>query len=215
MNWKTISIALLALMAIVRLAAADAEQVNLIVDKDGELELPYGEQKTVEFVCPWDGAKVPTVLDLQARIDTPRHPPLSGGPIPILTIELNGEPLEGDRLINKPLKSARENPSECVWFVRPKWCLMYAGAWDPPPNSYTPQDGSPVRFILEVGDLLNPKGKNKLAFIYCETLVGSGSGDQAERVPLSTHCRRNNLGDATILFGGMVVRPRKDSDVFK
>jgi len=205
---------LLAIVSIVLfrgIALAQMAPVDLIVDKEGKLELPYGEQKNVEFTCPWESSKIPTVLDFQARIDTPGHIPLTGGPIFILSLELNEETLDSARLLNKPLKSARAKSSECVWFTRPKWALMYAGAWDPPPNDYTPKVGSPTQFVLDVSDLLNAKARNKLTLIYCEVTVSLGADDQ-DRIPLSEHCRRNKLGDATILFGEMQLRPRKDTD---
>ena len=114
MNPKTLIPTPLALILMGAAAFAQNEPVKLIADKSGEMEIPYGEQRTIEFVCPWDGSKIPTVLDFQARVDTPGKAKITGGPVQLLTIELNGDEIEGARLLNKPIRSARERSSECV-----------------------------------------------------------------------------------------------------
>lgn len=193
-------------------AGAQSEPVKLIADSGGETEVPYGEQRTLEFICPWDPVKTPTVLDFQACIHTPGKPKLTGGPALLLTIELNGEPLDGSRLLNKPIKSERKCPSACVWYERPKWGLMYSGSWDPPPNDYTPNIGSPTRFVLEVGDLLKAGEKAKLVLVYCDSMASDEQNDN-EKVTLAEYCRRRGQGNATLLFADMVIRPKKDTDV--
>ncbi|MBI4024199.1 MAG: hypothetical protein HY360_04405 [Verrucomicrobia bacterium] len=211
MNPKTLIPTTLALVLMCAAASAQNEPVKLIADASGEMEIPYGEQRTIEFTCPWDGAKTPTVLDFQARIDTPGKTKLTGGPCPLLTIELNGDALDGERLLNKPLKSARERSSECIWYERPKWGLMYTGAWDPPANDYTPKAGSPTRFVLDVSDFLKAKEKNKLVLTYCDCMVNDEKTG-GENVTLAEYCHRQGHGDATLMFGEMCVRPRKDTD---
>ncbi len=177
------------------------------------MELPYGKQKTVEFVCPWDHTKIPTVLDFKARIDTPGREASSGGPVPLLTIELNGVTVEPTmagskpRLLNKPLKFSRPSGDAPSWFDSSRWALMYAGSFDPPPNDYTPKQGSPVQFVLDVTDLLRSNATNKLALTYFRVMTADADGHS---ITLAEHCHKGGYGDATVLLGGMQLRPRNE-----
>lgn len=194
--------------------ADEPASISLLPAKDKELTLDYGQSHRIEFECPWDILKIPVVLEFTARIDTPPTEASSGGPVLILKIELNGEILkESDengrpRLLNKPLKSKREfKDSDVVWFEKPFWSLMYCGSWDPPSNQYTPFQGSPVQFVIDVTDRLNSKKKNEIVLTYREVLV--------DELTLADACRAGGMGDATIIFGEMTLRPLRNSDMFQ
>lgn len=203
------------LAALVPLAALAGDTVHLLPAKDKELQLPYGETKTIEFVCPWDATKKPTVLEFHGRIDTPSKDASTGGPADLLKIEINGQPLAAEtqdgkpRLLNKPMKSPRDPSirSEVVWFTEPHWALMYCGSWTPPDNVYSPREGSSVRFVLDVSDLVRANATNELVFGYAKSMVGEQT--------LAEHCREMNLGDATVVLGDLQIRPRNESDVFR
>jgi hypothetical protein len=185
------------------------DMIRLHPPTDKDLQLPYGETKKIEFLCPWDATKKPTVLQFDGRIDTPKKDASTGGPVDLLRVELNGRLLDGPRLLNKPLTSPRD-PSirtEVVWYAEPNWALMYCGSWTPPANEYTPKQGSPVRFVLDVTDLIHPNATNTLVLTYPKIMVGEQT--------LAEHCRERGLGDATVVLGELQIRPRKDSDVFQ
>ena len=209
-----IHLALFATLTSCMALANETNSVNLLPSKDKELQLPYAQSQKIEFVCSWDAGKRPTVLEFTARIDTPAKEASTGGPVPLLKIELNGQ-LLGEttesgkpRLLNKPLKSSRDlKTAEVVWFEPPHWALMYCGSSNPPANDYTPHEGSPVRFVLDVTDYVNSKTKNEFVFTYHKTMVGEQT--------LAESCRATGTGEATVVFGEMAVRPRKDSDGFQ
>ncbi|MBI4023402.1 MAG: hypothetical protein HY360_00370 [Verrucomicrobia bacterium] len=114
-----IHIALFAALMPCLVLADDINSINLLPNKDQELQLPYAQSQKFEFVCPWDASKRPTVLEFTARIDTP----------------------------------------------------------------------------------------SKIVFTCHKTMVGEQT--------LAEYCRANGMGEATVVFGEITVRPRKDSDEFQ
>jgi len=205
---KAVLQTLLPLVVCPSLAFAQ-DSIRLIPAKDKELQLLFAATTNLSFVCAWDASKKPTVLEFNGRIDTPTRDASTGGPVDLLRIELNGVLLDGSRLLNKPLTSPRSPliSSEVVWFTEPHWGLMYCGSWTPPDNEYTPKQGSPVRFVLDVSNTIRANATNTLTLTYRKSMVGEQT--------LAEHCRAGGLGDATVVLGELQVRPRKESDAFQ
>ena len=125
-----------------------------------ELKLAQGEKKAFRFVA----GKLPegrdAVLTLRARLDTPKV----AGHTPALRLSLNGTPLGGARLVNKPIRAAARGGQVYSMAAADRLTIYYSPDFESPDTHphYGLLDGvKACEFELRVTDLLRP-GENEL-----------------------------------------------------
>ena len=124
------------------------------------LSLPRGQRTAFTFVLPSLPAGHEAVLALRARLDTPRP----GGHTPALRMWLNGVPLEGKRLVNKPLRILARGGAIYSMVAGDRFTTYYSPDFASPDRH--PQYGltggyKSCEFALCVTDLVR-SGKNEL-----------------------------------------------------
>jgi hypothetical protein len=123
------------------------------------IEVPARESKEFRFTAPATPAGREAILALNARLQTPKI----GGYTPALRLKLNGQVLDGKRVVNK-----EANETLVTGKIKPvaageTFFMYYAPDYESPnkSTSYAPVNGNATRLELRVTDLLKT-GENVL-----------------------------------------------------
>lgn len=129
----------------------------------GEARLVAPETRTWSFQAQPPAASRQARLSLRARIDGP----LKGGSNPWIVVRLNGQPVVGEQLLNKPLTYRMRNGTDASWVRGNRWRIVVSPDFsdalrtDPSVNVGIP-DVDPFTFVWDVGRQLRP-GSNELS----------------------------------------------------
>lgn len=119
------------------------------------------EEQTWRFNLPSWGAEQAVVLELEARLEATR---LAGSTV-ALGLWVNGQVLEPEQLVNKPLTFQTRNGTFLTWFGTMSWRVVYspdfAAADTEETNPYYVLGGRAYRFVFDLTDLVHP-GENRL-----------------------------------------------------
>ncbi|MCK5804536.1 MAG: hypothetical protein KAI66_16985, partial [Lentisphaeria bacterium] len=136
--------------------AAEIQAVN------GELRIPQGKTRTVEFgTVPQNNTTV--LLDITSRLDSEGL----GGSMYFMKLELNGRLIiaarsrKVGRLRNRKLVSPVAPRQPYSWFGNNSWRVLYAPDFKSALKQ-TYYEGNPHRLLLDVTDLTNPAAENRL-----------------------------------------------------
>ncbi|NQT16468.1 MAG: hypothetical protein HQ582_27160 [Planctomycetes bacterium] len=125
-----------------------------------ELRLTQAQTETIRFVSSPPPEERDAVLVLKARLDTPKV----AGHTPALRLLLNGTPLEGRRLVNKPARVASRAGRIYSMAAGDRMTIFYSPDFTSPdahPHYGLTEGIEACRFELRVTDLLHP-GENEL-----------------------------------------------------
>lgn len=131
----------------------------------GENRLLHGESAAWQFDAPADGE---LQLSIDARIEYERL----AGAAPALELLVNGEPIMGSRLANKPGDFLLQNGRGYAYFSPSKqgqpynlWVLFYSpdfSANTQPGSIYQVMSGEPYRYVFDISRLVQPGRSNHL-----------------------------------------------------
>ncbi|MBN2308286.1 MAG: hypothetical protein JXR94_04910, partial [Candidatus Hydrogenedentes bacterium] len=125
-----------------------------------EVRLDQGQVHSFPFACPAVPEGHLGVLCIEARLDHPRV----AGYHPGMRLALNGEPLAGERLLNKPLRVKTRSGRVFSMYAGDRLATYYSPDYVKPDYDahYALMDNvKPCAFELRVGDLLR-EGENTL-----------------------------------------------------
>ena len=130
-------------------ASADLIATNLVIRSgtSATLTFPAREAATAEVA----------LLTFQARLESRRI----GGSTYAMRLQLNGQPLEPEHIINKPCKLTMREGRQLGWFASPGWRVPYAPDFTANEKSKSPistADPEPHRWTFDVTRLLRPAG---------------------------------------------------------
>ena len=138
--------------------AAAKEHVVPLLDA---VEIAQGQESRMTFEAPDVPEGQIAVLRLMARLDFPQV----GGYTPALRLEVNGQGLSGERLLNKKLRQPSRGGDVYSMYSGEQLAAYYSPDFEAPnhDNHYGLQDGVvPCLFELDITDLLK-SGTNELA----------------------------------------------------
>ncbi|OHE79401.1 MAG: hypothetical protein A2107_09725 [Verrucomicrobia bacterium GWF2_62_7] len=123
------------------------------------LSLKVGEKQTVQFTAARPPAGKEVVLSLKARMDNPR---VGGFASAALQLTFNGTPLDGPRLVNKPLQAKAADGRTYSLVMGRGFSAYYAPDFDAvEKSSYAMAGVKACEFELRVTDLVR-EGANEL-----------------------------------------------------
>lgn len=140
---------LLALLLAAAPVWADVVSTNLIIEA--------GASATVKFPSREAATAEVALLTFQARLQSPRI----GGSTYAMRLQLNGQPLEPEHIINKPRQLTMREGRKLNWFASPGWRVPYAPDFTANEKSKSPiaaADPEPHRWTFDVTRLLRPAG---------------------------------------------------------
>ncbi|MFA7004710.1 MAG: hypothetical protein WC429_11770, partial [Verrucomicrobiia bacterium] len=146
---KTLLFTVVTLAGLVATASADLIATNLVIRSgtSATLAFPAREAATAEVA----------LLTFQARLESRRI----GGSTYAMRLQLNGQPLEPEHIINKPRKLTMREGRQLGWFAVPGWRVPYAPDFAANEKSKSPisiADPEPHRWTFDVTRLLRPSG---------------------------------------------------------
>jgi hypothetical protein len=123
------------------------------------VEVPARQSKEIRFDAPAVPAGRDAILVLNARLQTPKV----GGYTPALRLKLNGQIIDGKRVINKEANETLVTGKTKPVAAGETFFTYYAPDYDSPDKStsYAPVNGNATRLELRVTDLLQ-EGENVL-----------------------------------------------------
>jgi len=138
-----------ALVGCIATASADVIATNLVIKAGASatLTFPSREPATAEV----------TLLTFQARLESPRI----GGSTYAMRLQLNGQPLEPEHIINKPRQLTMREGRKLNWFAAPGWRVPYASDFTANEKSKSPSaivEPEPHRWTFDVTRLLRSSG---------------------------------------------------------
>ncbi len=125
-----------------------------------ELELDQGQRKAFTFNAKDTPQSLDAVLVLKARLDTPKV----AGYTQALRLTLNGTPLEGNRLVNKPIRAPSRGGAIYSMAAGSRMATYYSPDFSSPddhPHYGLLKNVSACLFEFRVTDLVKP-GENEL-----------------------------------------------------
>ncbi|MBI5684584.1 MAG: hypothetical protein HZC54_05860 [Verrucomicrobia bacterium] len=137
------------LVGCIATASADVIATNLVVKAGASatLTFPTREAATAEVA----------LLTFQARLASPRV----GGSTYAMRLQLNGQPLEPEHIINKPRTLTMRDGRQLGWFASPGWRVPYApdfAVQEKSKSSISTADPESHRWTFDVTRLLRPSG---------------------------------------------------------
>jgi hypothetical protein len=140
---------LLALLLAAAPVWAEVVATNLVIrpGASAAVTFPAREAATAEVA----------LLTFQARLASPRV----GGSTYAMRLQLNGQPLEPEHIINKPRQLTMREGRKLNWFAAPGWRVPYAPDFTANEKSKSPisaADPEPHRWTFDVTRLLRPSG---------------------------------------------------------
>lgn len=149
------------LVSIIRLAAGEAiaaPAAPAATEIFSHLTLETGAEQTFRFIVEKSPPGKEAVLMVQARMDTPR----AAGYTLALHLSLNGRPLDGTRLVNKPLKATAADGRIHSLVAGDRFATFYAPDFvAADASTYGMAGVKSGEFELRVTDLLR-EGENEL-----------------------------------------------------
>lgn len=142
---------LLALLLAAAPLWADVVSTNLVIRA--------GASATVKFPSREAATAEVALLTFQARLESPRI----GGSTYAMRLQLNGQPLEPEHIINKPRQLTMREGRKLNWFASPGWRVPYAPDFTANEKSKSPiaaADPEPHRWTFDVTRLLRPSGNH-------------------------------------------------------
>jgi hypothetical protein len=156
--------ALGAVLFFCRLSLASSSTVDLIAKET----LAPSDSVVKTFTLP-ESETEDLALELDARMQSKSF----SGSTFVLRVRVNGTPVTGDRLLDKPVTFAMANGKMLTWVDADRWRVVYSPDFDPKRNAVGDEHQilgvSPYHMQLRVGDLLRP-GANRLVLQH----LGSG-----------------------------------------
>ncbi|MDD4871148.1 MAG: hypothetical protein PHR77_11370 [Kiritimatiellae bacterium] len=148
------------LAGFVATASADLIATNLVIKSgtSATLTFPSREPATAEVA----------LLTLLARLESPRL----GGSTYAMRLQINGQPLETEHIINKPAKLTMRDGRKLGWFAITGWRVPYAPDFTTNEKSKSPisiTDPEPHRWTFDVTRLLR-SSSNRLVVIAAPNL---------------------------------------------
>ncbi len=161
------------MMFLMLCSAALAQEIVLTTD---EIRIPKGESRSFDLGTIPQKEKIVS-LNVLARLDADSY----AGSSYFMKITLNGRVINASktrtvvRIINKPLVSTVAPNKLAPWFGNNAWRVLYAPNFEG--GMKVPYyQGNPYQTVLDVTDLINPAGANKLEiFNTCKNSPPQGS----------------------------------------
>ncbi|MCX6901869.1 MAG: hypothetical protein NT105_24570 [Verrucomicrobia bacterium] len=146
---KTLLFAAVTLAGLVATASADLIATNLVIRS--------GTSATLAFLAREPATAEVALLTFQARLESPRI----GGSTYAMRLQLNGQALEPEHVVNKLCKLTMREGRQLGWFASPGWRVPYAPDFTANEKSKSPisiADPEPHRWTFDVTRLVRPSG---------------------------------------------------------
>jgi len=159
---------------------AVASEVSLATK---DVRVPPGHSYRIDFdMAPQKNLTI--LLELLCRLDAVSY----AGSNYLMKIALNGQTIKASktrnvaRLKNRPIVAAVTSNASASWISNGVWRILYAPDFETT-HLMTYYEGNPYRIVLDITDLLNPRGRDSLEITnLVESSATSSAGTKGELV---------------------------------